>query len=187
MGITPIIIMTTEQFRSGQNRIYILFVRQVIQQRGYGRAVDLWALGVLLHELLSGHTPFDAPSAMESFQRAVRGVAEVDFSFYEKRTPDGADAVSLVKALCQVRPMERLGMGYGGYDDIRQCGFYFHKNFEWASHEAQLDEVPHRPVIKSVADCSNFDARENEMPRQLGYFENFSQWDKGFASGEADG
>ena len=36
----------------------VYFAPEVIKSTGYGRKAEIWALGVLLHELLSGNPPF---------------------------------------------------------------------------------------------------------------------------------
>ena len=49
------------------------FAPEVIQQTGMGKGVDWWTLGVLIHELMSGHAPFEANDPMETYQKIVRG------------------------------------------------------------------------------------------------------------------
>ena len=60
------------------------FAPEVINQHlGQTEAVDWWTVGVLIHELMSGHTPFEAPTPPQIYQKAVRGTAAMTF-------PDGA-------------------------------------------------------------------------------------------------
>ena len=37
-------------------------MREVIRSEPHGKGADWWALGVLLHQMLAGNTPFDSPS-----------------------------------------------------------------------------------------------------------------------------
>lgn len=57
------------------------FAPEVIQQTGCGKGVDWWTLGVLTHELLSGHAPFEANDPMETYQKIIRGVNRVRFTY----------------------------------------------------------------------------------------------------------
>ncbi len=63
------------------------FAPEVIQQTGMNRAVDWWTLGILIHELLSGHAPFDAKEPMETYQKIIRGVSSIPFP-YRDRDPE---------------------------------------------------------------------------------------------------
>jgi len=54
----------------------------VIDSRhGYGSSVDWWTMGVLVHELMSGHAPFEASSQPQIYQKVMRGVAYVTFPY----------------------------------------------------------------------------------------------------------
>lgn len=46
---------------------------EVLNGCGHGMPVDLWALGVLIYELLVGHTPFKARSVDEMYERIAAG------------------------------------------------------------------------------------------------------------------
>lgn len=50
---------------------------EVLNGCGHGKPVDIWALGVLIYELLVGRTPFKAASVDEMYER----IAAVDYAF----------------------------------------------------------------------------------------------------------
>ena len=45
---------------------------EVVNGRGRAKGADWWALGVLLHEMLTGHSPFEGKGMAEIFARALR-------------------------------------------------------------------------------------------------------------------
>jgi serine/threonine protein kinase len=55
---------------------------EMILRRGHGKAVDYWALGVLLFEMLTGQPPYSAPPrpgqgsrqvALDTYRRTLAG------------------------------------------------------------------------------------------------------------------
>ncbi|XP_051520253.1 serine/threonine-protein kinase DCLK3-like isoform X2 [Myxocyprinus asiaticus] len=80
---------------------------EILAETGYGIAVDVWAMGVILFVLLSGFPPFCSPdrNQEELFRLIQRG--EVHFlSPYWDNVSEGAKA--LVRALLEVDPTRRL-------------------------------------------------------------------------------
>lgn len=72
-------------------------------QRAFGFALDLWALGCIIYQMLSGRPPFRAPSEYLIFQNVLAGT-------YKELDPDvGLVAQDLVKCLLHSDPMLRLG------------------------------------------------------------------------------
>lgn len=76
MGLAKVVVSKT--FTTCGTPDY--FAPEVIQQTGMGKGVDWWTLGVLTHELMSGHAPFEANDPMETYQKIVRGVNRVRFT-----------------------------------------------------------------------------------------------------------
>ncbi|XP_066531975.1 serine/threonine-protein kinase DCLK3 [Hoplias malabaricus] len=80
---------------------------EILAETGYGVAVDVWAMGVILFVLLSGFPPFRSPdrNQEELFRLIQKG--EVHFlSPYWDPVSEGAKA--LIRALLEVNPAVRL-------------------------------------------------------------------------------
>lgn len=69
---------------------------------GYGSAVDMWALGVMLYELLVGRAPFFEDDMSETYQR----IARADYAF-PLDVPMSHEARSLIRALLQLDARNR--------------------------------------------------------------------------------
>jgi len=51
---------------------------EVILGRGYDCRVDVWSLGVLLYEMIHGHSPFNAPTPAQIYKRVLK--SDVSFA-----------------------------------------------------------------------------------------------------------
>lgn len=49
------------------NQVFIFFVQ------GYNKAVDWWALGVLIYEMAAGYPPFFADQPIQIYEKIVSG------------------------------------------------------------------------------------------------------------------
>ncbi|KAJ3114711.1 camp-dependent protein kinase catalytic subunit [Phlyctochytrium bullatum] len=122
---------------------------EIIQSKGYGKAVDWWALGVLIYEMLAGHPPF---------------YDEDHFKLYEKilackpKFPSHFDplAKDLVKHLLTSDLTKRYGNLKGGVQDIKKHKWF--AGIEWAKLEALQIPAPYQPPVKGEGDTSNFDS-----------------------------
>ncbi|CAD7949721.1 unnamed protein product [Amoebophrya sp. A120] len=150
------------------------FAPEVIQQTGMNKAVDWWTLGILIHELLSGHAPFDAKDPMETYQKIVRGVNGVNFS-YRERDPDAMD---LVKQLLKHCPSERLPMRSGGTKNLKEHLWY--RAFDFVALESHTARPPYIPEVRGNTDMSNFRAQEADLPPQIPYRDPGTGWDDNF-------
>eukprot|EP00933_Yihiella_yeosuensis_P025501 TRINITY_DN19789_c0_g1_i1.p1 TRINITY_DN19789_c0_g1~~TRINITY_DN19789_c0_g1_i1.p1 ORF type:complete len:583 (-),score=113.80 TRINITY_DN19789_c0_g1_i1:345-1883(-) len=92
---------------------------EVMRGKGYGLDVDVWALGVVLYELVIGSLPFGdkAESQREVCKEVLAGHVKVP-SDLEVCTKD------LIVGMLEQRPRQRLGCGTEGLGEIKASSFF---------------------------------------------------------------
>ncbi|CAO3629230.1 unnamed protein product [Cunninghamella blakesleeana] len=121
---------------------------EVIQSKGYGKAVDWWSLGVLIYEMLAGHPPFFDEDHLKLYEKILGG---------NIRWPSYFDplAVSLLKKLLTADLSKRYGNLKGGSDDIKRHGWFEGVDFNLLL--ARQIRAPYIPSIRGDGDASHFD------------------------------
>lgn len=153
------------------------FAPEVVQHQGQTLSVDWWALGVLIHELLTGHAPFEAHDTMATVQKILKGTSRVDFSSYSARDPD---AVELVCGLLQADPAKRLPLlpGKTPLGNLLDAPWY--RNFPWSDLWSHKVKAPFMPRVADKKDRSNFKEPKKKNQHFYPYQDPGTGWDKDF-------
>jgi cGMP-dependent protein kinase len=150
---------------------------EIIQSKGHDQAVDYWALGCLVYELLVGRTPFADDRQPEIFRKILAAPKALDG---DRLWPRGfpAEAKALVQALLKSAPAYRLGMGKSSVQDIKNQAWFASTKFDWAKLAALGIKSPYVPPIKDPLDTSNFDPYDEDtgVARYSGTQQVFAPW-----------
>mmetsp|Transcript_51027 Transcript_51027/g.119355 ORF Transcript_51027/g.119355 Transcript_51027/m.119355 type:complete len:809 (-) Transcript_51027:92-2518(-) len=149
------------------------FAPELIASKGYTHTVDWWTLGILLFELMSGHSPFEATSPVLCYRNIAAGIQKVTF-----RAPCIGAVEDLIKGLLAHEPSERLPMRPGGVENICQHSWYH--GFDWHAFREHELEPPYKPKVTTPKDLANFDATAADAPEMVHYVDDGSGWDKEF-------
>jgi serine/threonine protein kinase len=85
---------------------------EIILSKGYNRAVDWWALGVLIYEMAAGYPPFYAENPLHIYEKIVDGKLRMAQHF-------SRDLKDILKNLLQADITKRYGMLKQGVWDIK--------------------------------------------------------------------
>jgi len=127
---------------------------EIITGKGHGMAVDWWALGVFIFELVASHAPFFALTMNDTFRRIIGG----KIRFPKVFSPACKD---IIVRLLQLRPNRRLGVLKGGSKLIRQHPWF--RRFQWEQLRKKKMEVPIKSKVKGFDDLSNFTEPGDEV------------------------
>ncbi|KAL5965700.1 cAMP-dependent protein kinase catalytic subunit alpha, partial [Taenia solium] len=121
---------------------------EIILSKGYSRAVDWWAAGVLIFEMIAGYPPFFADQALQVYEKIVAG--KVRFPFFMS-----TDARALLTNLLQGDTTKRYGNMRNGVADIQSHVWF--AGIDWVDILDRKVEPPYVPHVKDDSDASLFD------------------------------
>lgn len=121
---------------------------EIIQSKGHGKAVDWWALGILIFEMLAGYPPFFDENPFGIYQKVLAG--KIDFPKHIHPR-----AKELIKRLLTHDRAKRFGCLKNGAEDI-QCHKWY-KAVDWKKLEKRDVVTPFIPSVRSADDTSMFD------------------------------
>lgn len=121
---------------------------EIILNKGHGKAVDWWTLGILIYEMLVGYPPFYDEEPMGIYKKILEGKLMFP-RFYD------ANAKVLTKKLLTFDPHKRIGNLYKGDEDIKLSAWFAQMDFD----KLLKKEItpPYIPELKDKHDTSKFD------------------------------
>jgi protein kinase A len=132
---------------------------EIILSKGYNKAVDWWALGVLIYEMAAGYPPFFADQPIQIYEKIVSGKVKFPSHFSN-------ELKDLLKNLLQVDLTKRYGNLRNGVADIKNHKWF--ASTDWIAIYQRKVEAPFLPRCRGPGDASNFDDYEEEPLRISG-------------------
>lgn len=129
---------------------------EIILSKGYNKAVDWWALGVLVYEMAAGYPPFFADQPIQIYEKIVSGRVRFPSHF-------SGDLKDLLRNLLQVDLTKRFGNLKNAVNDIKNHKWF--STTDWIAIYQKKVEAPFTPRCKGPGDPSNFDDYEEEPLR----------------------
>jgi len=143
---------------------------EVLLNKGHGKPVDWWTLGILTYEMIVGQPPFCDEEPMGIYQKILAG--KVYFPKYFD-----ANAKGLVKKLLTADLSKRYGNLKDGSNDIIKHKWY--SSINYAQLEAMSIPAPYKPQMKNEQDISNYEdiPDSTELPKPVPAAQDpFTDW-----------
>jgi serum/glucocorticoid-regulated kinase 2 len=117
---------------------------EIVRKQPYGAAVDWWALGTLLYEMIAGLPPFYDRNRPTMYTKILTQPLEFTADF----SPEARD---LIARMLEREPRQRIG--YGGSHELKAHPFF--RGFDWDRLLRKEVTPPWLPQVDSETDTSN--------------------------------
>ncbi|KAJ1867095.1 serine/threonine protein kinase [Coemansia sp. RSA 989] len=98
---------------------------ELLKDKAADQNSDLWAVGCIAYQLLTGRPPFKGSNEYQTFQKVLK----LDYTFPPNMPPHAQD---LVERILVLDPEQRLGSTYrGGFQELKDHSFF--QGFDWQS------------------------------------------------------
>lgn len=146
---------------------------ELVLGKGHGKGVDYWALGVLIYEMVVGHSPFAASSQSDQMQ-ICRNIVKEQVRYPSRMNSHCKD---LISKLLERDVTKRIGLSHGGVRAIRSHPWF--SDISWHTMYKKKVVAPYLPSLVDAFDCSRFEAVSDPDTSAV-YKDDGSDWDKDF-------
>ncbi|XP_075253089.1 protein kinase C-like isoform X2 [Convolutriloba macropyga] len=130
---------------------------EIVRRDRYGREVDWWAMGVMVYEMLHGHTPFEG----EDEDELGYSIQHQQITFPKNFANE---AVQLIKGFLMRSPGKRLGSGPSGPADIQSHVFF--RRIDWEKLNHRQIQPPTSTLISTFREKTMKDVPSNGKPEK---------------------
>lgn len=120
---------------------------EILLNKGHGKPVDWWTLGIFIYEMLAGIDPFSDDDPMAIYQKILKGKVRFPRNF-------DSSAKSLVKHLLVADLSKRFGNLRNGPTDVK--GHRWFAEINWDQLLAKRIEMSYKPTLRGPGDTTNF-------------------------------
>ncbi|XP_041447440.1 serine/threonine-protein kinase N-like [Xenopus laevis] len=143
---------------------------EIVRKERYTRAVDWWAIGVIIYRMLLREFPFDGLSA----KGISRSILNNEPKYPKNLSPTARD---ITVNLLNKDPSKRLGSTLTGAEDVKRSAFF--KNMDWTALSEKRLEPPYIPIIKKMKD-KKFKRKPGLKPSQYPVDDRIQKYFKDF-------
>ncbi|SIO73761.1 protein kinase A [Babesia microti strain RI] len=143
---------------------------EILLNKGHGKPVDWWTLGILVYEMLVGYPPFYSDNPIGIYRNIIAG---------HIRFPQNMDkaAINFINSLVTSDLGKRLGCLKNGPDDVKQMEWLHNINFnELLKKEVNPPYVPH---VRDIMETEGIDLEPDSPKRPepvIGRDDPFHDW-----------
>mmetsp|Transcript_6597 Transcript_6597/g.11590 ORF Transcript_6597/g.11590 Transcript_6597/m.11590 type:complete len:320 (-) Transcript_6597:1810-2769(-) len=144
---------------------------EILLNKGHGKPVDWWTLGIIIYEMVAGIDPFNDDDPMQIYQKILKGRVRFPRNF-------DAAAKSLVKHLLVSDLSKRFGNLKRGVEDIKTHRFF--TGLDWQRLLNKDLHMPYIPHLTEASDASHFAKYPDSptLPQSVRpQVDPFLQWD----------
>ncbi|KAG0663669.1 camp-dependent protein kinase catalytic subunit [Maudiozyma exigua] len=127
---------------------------EVVSTKPYNKSVDWWSFGILIYEMLAGHTPFYDSNTLKTYEKILNAPLKFPSFFHE-------DAKDILTKLINRDLTKRLGNLQDGSEDVKKHPWF--SEVIWDKVLARYIETSYEPPIhQGQGDTSQFERYPEE-------------------------